>query len=364
MLSRHTHHALLPLFALFMLPLANLQAQIRFSGSPIFAYSSETGFMGGAFSYIKYEAYSMPQQSNPDYSLSLLSNTIYSQKKQFLIVLIPRYELPDKGLEIGTDLYFKLWPDDFFGIGNATDADVYESYTSALYSLEAYSKLKLPYHFKVSPILSIGKHEVTKSISDGILENIEVLGKEPSTYSGIGYSIAFDNSNDGTYPTKGYNIMLKQIHYLNDLGSDFAYVESKADARAYFPITSKITLALQSDLVEMRGKVPFYNYLELGNRLRAFPSKRFIDKVRIAGRAEQRVFPFDEGILKRIGFVVFAETGRVASELDNITSQDWHYSMGGGLRFSFLPDEKLNLRMDFGYGDDSVNFIVNAREVF
>jgi hypothetical protein len=176
--------------------------------------------------------------------------------------------------------------------------------------------------------------------------------------------LRYDNTDGSYFPRQGVKMEAKQLWYESAWGSDFEYRQSSLDARGYLPLSPNQVLAAQSDLQANTGDVPFFRYPELGNRLRAYDSKRFIDQVRISQRIEHRVFPFHGNFTRRIGFVSFVETGQVASEFDLIRLRDWHWSVGAGLRFSILPEQRLNLRADIGFGEDSVNVIINAREVF
>ena len=54
----------------------------------------------------------------------------------------------------------------------------------------------------------------------------------------------------------------------------------------------------------------------------------------------------------RLGFVVFGGVGDVADDLLNYTFEDLKYSYGLGLRFLFNQKEKVNIRIDLGFGQD------------
>lgn len=353
-----------PLFLLIILvqlSLYPLLAQNSFSAYPYFAYSGETKLMVGAFSFFRHEL-DAPVLDQEGRSFSILANTIYSQKKQFLFVIVPQYRSEDWKLSWTMEL--RDWPDSFYGIGNATDADDAEDFTARRIALESQITRDLGRDFELSLRLDQGWHKVRKSVDGALLQSSDIIGKEPSVYSGVGYGLADDSTDAANYPERGLKLEFRQLFYDDAFGSDFNYSESRYDLRAYFKNTSKSVLAVQSDLVSHNGDTPFYNYPELGKQLRAYDSKRFIDETRISQRLEQRVFPFEGKFSRRLGFVVFAETGQVAQQLQDIRFKDWHYSFGGGLRFSIVPSERLNLRADFGFGEDSVNFMVNAREVF
>ena len=54
----------------------------------------------------------------------------------------------------------------------------------------------------------------------------------------------------------------------------------------------------------------------------------------------------------RLGFAVFVGAGDVAPELMQFSLPDVKYSYGFGLRFLFNEEEKVNIRVDLGFGND------------
>lgn len=348
-------------FILLILAWSIAQAKVNFTAYPYLAYSSETKIMVGAFSVLQYDLKS-PELEAETLELDVLANTIYSQNKQFLFVIIPKLIYQD--WEVESDLLFRSWPDSFYGLGNFTDQDISEPFTSDQYSAEFILRRNLDYSLSMALISSLGWHKLTKVQPGGMLESADLQGAEDSFHSGLGFSLEYDSSDGSFFPRKGMRLETKQLWHDSALGSDFTFQTSKYDLRFYLPIGRDQVLAAQSDLEISSGQVPYYLYPELGSRLRAYDSQRFIDKIRISQRIEHRSFPFSGEFTKRIGFVLFGETGQVAKDFDLIRLKDWHWSAGGGLRFSILPQERLNLRADIGFGKDSVNFIINAREVF
>ncbi len=55
---------------------------------------------------------------------------------------------------------------------------------------------------------------------------------------------------------------------------------------------------------------------------------------------------------KRLGFVAFAGAGNVSHNILEYDFSNLKYSYGAGLRFLFNKKEKVNLRMDIGFGND------------
>jgi hypothetical protein len=81
--------------------------------------------------------------------------------------------------------------------------------------------------------------------------------------------------------------------------------------------------------------------------MRGYFQGRYRDKFYAMLQVEYRQY-----FTKRFGFVVFGGLGDVASELIEYDFGSLKYSYGGGLRFLFNKKQKINLRMDIGFGQD------------
>jgi outer membrane translocation and assembly module TamA len=55
---------------------------------------------------------------------------------------------------------------------------------------------------------------------------------------------------------------------------------------------------------------------------------------------------------KRFGLAGFAGGGDVASKLSRFALNDFKTSYGFGLRYAVSPKEKINIRLDWGFGKD------------
>ena len=68
---------------------------------------------------------------------------------------------------------------------------------------------------------------------------------------------------------------------------------------------------------------------------------------------------------KSFGFVVFGGAGNVAKELTAYDFSTMKYSFGGGLRYLFNKKQKINLRMDVGFGlDGNMGIYFGIEEAF
>ncbi len=347
----------------------------QYSIVPFMAYSNETSLMGGGFfNYQKdiYHTFSTDE-------LSLSSLLIYSARQQFQFLLMPKYSRNNEKQILMLNLKGRHWPDHFWGIGNFTPDSTKENYTQEEFqfglSLEQLLFRKLYLTGKVEYRIE----SILQKTPDGILANDNIIGNDAGNhYLGKGLGLRWKSTDSNYYPTRGVNYNLQYMQYStaeNIFDTSDSYDMFALDLNYYFSPLAGWVIAAQSSFAQTENNIPFIFLPELGSRLRAYDSKRYIDKTLIAQRIEQRIFPSEFKILqesgiiqskfwKRTGFVVFSETGQVASHVKHFSPDRNHWSNGFGFRYAIIPKEKLNLRMDFGFGRNTVNFIIQGTEAF
>jgi len=95
-------------------------------------------------------------------------------------------------------------------------------------------------------------------------------------------------------------------------------------------------------------------------RMRGYYEGRYRDKNMMVFQMEYRVMP----VWWRLGLVGFLGFGDVSNTIKNFKLRDFKYSVGGGIRYLFSREEKMNLRLDFGYGKDSSGIYITIGEAF
>jgi hypothetical protein len=93
--------------------------------------------------------------------------------------------------------------------------------------------------------------------------------------------------------------------------------------------------------------------------LRGYAANRFRDQNFAGMQAEYRAHLF-----WRIGVVGFAGVGDVFKSTEDLQWETLKYSYGGGLRFMVNKKEKLNVRLDYGFGRDNSSFYLILTEAF
>ena len=121
------------------------------------------------------------------------------------------------------------------------------------------------------------------------------------------------------------------------------------DVKAFRSFKPDHVFAFNFYIQSVIGETPFYKLPALGGmkRMRGFFNGRYRDNFYGMMQLEYRQY-----FWKRLGLCAFAGLGNVS---ENILEYDFHhlkYSYGAGLRFLFNKKQKVNLRMDVGFGND------------
>jgi outer membrane protein assembly factor BamA len=162
-------------------------------------------------------------------------------------------------------------------------------------------------------------------------------------------------------PYKGRYAEFSSYFFLPQLKSTFSFQTINATYQQYWQIRPKHILALQAKGRFTFGSVPFLDLSTLGNDdiLRGYPKNRFRDRHFMATQVEYR-FP----LWWRFGAVAFAGVGDVFGPSSDLNFQNLKYSVGTGLRFVVDPAERLNIRLDYGYGTEGGYFYFVVGESF
>ncbi|BDD10731.1 hypothetical protein FUAX_31630 [Fulvitalea axinellae] len=167
---------------------------------------------------------------------------------------------------------------------------------------------------------------------------------------GVGPLIKIDNRNNTVYPSKGGLHSISYTYFSDVYGSDFTYGLFNADFRQYFSINKdKSVLAIQTATnISTGGDIPFFKLPGIaGSRmLRGFaePTK-YVGRNTFLSQAE-----FRQHIWWRFGSTAFAGFGNTSEDLDKTLFRGMEYVYGFGGRFQILPNDKVNFRVDMGYG--------------
>ena len=160
------------------------------------------------------------------------------------------------------------------------------------------------------------------------------------------------------------------------LGSDFDFNRLDLDFRYYQSVVQgRHILAYQLVSEHIWGDPSFETMALLGGDeiMRGHFEGRFRDKSLWAMQVEYRLplvrshwidnrekLPFKE----RFGLVGFLGIGAVAPSTSDFRIDNTKKSIGLGIRFLALPKERINIRVDFGFGTATPGIYFNIREAF
>jgi len=338
-----------------------LLAKLEYVVYPSLGYSDETGVYAGGLAYLRYG--NVERDSTSKKNLIYYSNEV-SEKKQFSIHFMPKIYLYNGLYTITTNMKFKNWPSTFYGIGNEYAESSEEQYTKHEFDIDLMILRKNTDTWQIAPVYEFSYFQIKEMEEDGLLMNSNIPGNEDNITSGFGLNLFYDTRDSDTYPQNGLFYNFKSVLFSNIFASDYDFIRSEIDLRHYISVFPNQTLAIQGYFSTVSDEVPFHKLSYLNDNMRAITANKFIDRHSIVLRIENRIFPFSNPLLERFGFVTFIETGKVAGDLGDLSINRLKLSYGAGLRISFLMNDRLNVRLDIGFGEQNRSLSMGSREEF
>ena len=331
---------------------SSLDSSPEIGAYPVIFYSDRTRMAGGVGSQFVFEGQTEQQSS----SISLIA--FYTQNRQYVLQSRSEIFLKEGIYKLSGGAGYIYFPDTFYGIGNKTGKD-YEDFTSRLLNFnptlqkKVYSNLYAGFQFSYyhSKLIDLDK--------EGELIKKTVSGSKGGVVSGLGVNASWDSRNNNLYPTHGSYFQVKLSTFEPSLGSDYPFTSSLIDLRHYHSISRARILAFRGLIALNNGDPPFQLMEKLGTYLRGYTITRFIDKNLLALQAEYR-----RPLRGRFGMVTFVGFGQVSDKIKAISFNQLKPAAGIGLRFALIPEQKVNLRIDMGFGKDDSSFDINIMEVF
>jgi outer membrane protein assembly factor BamA len=340
---------------------AEKQKQDKKSGIavlPVVFYTPETKLafgVGGLYYFPLTSDKAVDRPSNIAFS------GVYTQKKQTSIELNPDLYL-GHGYHIQAVLRYSDFPDYFYGVGNATSADLEEPFTSKYWwlSVEALKRMNGPVNVGFQYFFDETK--LTNVEAGGFLDSGDVTGSGGGTVSGLGPFLTYDDRDSIFFPTQGSYHQFSALTFGPALGSDFRFNRFYLELRKYHGLSPARVLAFQARFLVQTGDPPFWRMGLLGGEesMRGYYLGRYRDRNLITFQAEYRWVP----VFWRVGLVAFAGLGDVADSLGHFDLGRFEYSYGLGLRLVIDPKQRLHIRLDFGFGRGTSGFYFTAGEAF
>lgn len=338
--------------------LHKIEKKTRFQVLPSVYYTPETRMAFGAVGILSFKF-------DPNDSLLQVSKIspsfIYTQNKQVLSLI--SFDLyPHRKWRIFGDMGYFIYPYFFSGVGNDHSISYYEWYDAT------YPKLNVNAYRKViSDSISVGlRYDFQKSDivpkENGILESGDYHGKNGSTQSSIGLGVRYDSRSHIWSSTSGWYADFSVMFSEEAIGATYSDQFYTLDVRKYFSISKrKAVLALQFYGEMHSGNVPFNLMALLGGseQMRGYRKGVFRDRTMLVYQAEYRSRLF----FKYFTFALFANSGGIGNSFEEVQA-NYKFTAGGGLRYTPLPKERLFIRFDYAWGDQTEGFYMAIGEAF
>lgn len=317
-----------------------------FSAYPYVFYTPESQFAGGAGGiYIFYTG----QEENLKPS-KIGFGGYYSTNKQYKLSVSPNLYFFENKLYIEAPTSFGFFVNKFWGIGDNSPKS-----ETASFSMESFTSTvtvqvppKLFSADRTGLIVDYDKTSIVDTLENTLIINDSVVGNDGGESIGIGTDLLWDSRDNLFFPNNGSYQYFKVVVYPNGWGN-FNYSQLQLDVKAFKAISPDHVFAFNLYIESVIGDTPFYRLPALGgpSRMRGFFSGRYRDNFYGMMQLEYRQY-----VWKKFGIVAFGGLGNVSENILTYNFSTMKYSGGIGLRYLFNKKEKINLRMDIGFGSD------------
>ncbi len=259
------------------------------------------------------------------------------------------------------DMRFRIYPDRFYGVGNTTPASNMEIYEYKLFNIRASALKKLKENLFAGTSLQFNRSFDFKYSPTGALGDGTVTGYNGGVNAGVGALLIYDTRDNVLNSYKGMFLETSSLFYHQAYGSTYNYQVFQLEYCKYWQVGPKHILAWQFRSRMSFGEVPFLELSMVGNDdiLRGYPRNRFRDNHFMLTQLEYR-FP----LFWRLGMTTFAGFGDVFSRPQDMSWRNTKFTVGAGLRFLVNTAERINIRLDYGYGSEGGFIYINVAEAF
>jgi hypothetical protein len=330
----------------------------KFLAFPFFLKSPETDWGFGGVGVYFFKAKKNDRKIRTS-DINLVS--LYTLRQQVVVVLGSTIFFPGEKEILRFQSSYSVYPDKFWGIGNNSPAEAEEDYSLHQFYFNPQFLRKIFWNWYAGigyEFQHVGDFEY---VANGVFDQQNVTGRNGGSVSGLGLLLTWDTRNNAYYPSKGSFAELGGTSYSKGFGSDFDFSALTIDLRKYVLLSVNSVLSMQLFVRDNTGDVPVRQLSLLGGPeiMRGYYKGRFADKDMFACQAEIRHFLF-----WRIGVTGFGSLGEVSQTVHQLSLNGLHYAGGAGVRIMVDRSEKLNLRIDYGFGEGSHGVYVILKEAF
>lgn len=339
----------------------------RFGGVPVLAYAEETGWQLGVLGMVFLKPVG-PKDPGGQVDFAVVGTT----ERQQRVVLNPVLALLGGDARLDFDVEYRNWPGKYWsGQNHPSDSSIL--YDMKYWQLEGnvvadldqiHRNLKAGFEFNfetnTTRFLSPDSTEYAMH-SEDYPDTSELPSKKGGNRIGLGWALQWDSRDHDNWPRKGLFAWTRQIYYSEWIGSDFNFINTIVDLRAFYPTPLGGAAGLAAYWEGLLGEAPF-DRLAMPDgtyRMRGLSKGRLRDRQQAVLQMEWRVpMPW------RFSMAAFVEAGKVGGYFSDLLKEETRYAIGAGPRFSLNPKRQVNVRADLAWVDGGLGMSVYYKEAF
>jgi len=334
----------------------------KFILAPVVSYSPETSFSFGTGAKYLFKF----NGSGEETRVSNMPVTVqYTLNNQFFLYSGFEVFTNQEKWVIEGNLLYQNYPRLFYGFGNDTPETAEERYDYHQFLFEPiFLKQLFTRYLFIGGGVRINHIFNTEVEQNGLIDMTRPTGFDGSTTVGVEVASLYDSRNNILNANSGWYFETTYGLYNDIFGSTHDFQLFRYDLRHYFPIKNKTkdVFAFQTIGQFTRGDIPFSEFSFFGSSeiMRGYREGRFVDRDMLALQVEYRK-SFNN---TRFGAVAFAGTGNVYRNVSDFQFNSLKPNYGIGLRYKIDKSENLNIRLDWGFGEDKNNVYLSIAEAF
>ncbi|WP_162054327.1 BamA/TamA family outer membrane protein [Pontibacter pamirensis] len=332
---------------------------------PVVYYTPDTrlGLGAAVIGYLRLKSHTDSTYTRLSTARLLADYTLNKQMDQQLLWEV--FTREEKYLLRG-ELRHRVYTDRFYGIGNNTVIADEGKYAFNFVSARLGGLKNIGHRVFVGlDFLLTNYYNLSyDSLSEGresLLQAQQIPGYKGGLNSGAGLVFLYDTRDNTAYASSGMLFEASFYNFGKMLGGDFDYRNVNLNFGKYLEVRPGRVLAFNTVLNLNNGEVPVMRMATAGGDriLRGYARNRFLDD-NFAGTQVEYRFP----LYRRFGMAAFAGIGDVFDQTSDVQFSTLKYSIGSGLRYALSKEQRLNIRIDVGYGREGSNFYIVIGEAF
>jgi outer membrane protein assembly factor BamA len=328
------------------------EKSLRIAAMPMINYNRTQGVIVGAMTQAYYKL-NKNDTVSPESSTGLMA--IYTAEKTWLVGIGQQLYLNQDRWRIRTFLVKGDANYQYFNGDANTNAGQYEDYSNDVTMIMGQVQRKIWRRIYAG---FCGEYNTTKTYFASHADSLD-----ERKLSNLGYLLSNDSRNNIQYPATGIFMNFKNQFYREWTGSDNDFIRYQINYTQFFNLLKdqRHILLARASMDIATGDVPFQAQGIVGrDDLRGYSQGQFRGNQVYAVQSEYR-WMFDNS---RFGLVGFAGVASAVESFSDIFKTALLPGVGAGLRFRLIPDLKINIGVDVGFGKNDYSLTFRIGEAF